>query len=209
MDLTSVTAWLEKFGPPLLAALLAAVASLTSAMLVPWFQERRRAKREHLDAIKAQVLRPVQEDLERFYLPLLQGKLGPVVSTYVVIPADGSLSQAPNTWRWELSPRQDIGAEPLPFLGGGQRRPQPNGELYEDAKRRHYRKMIRRLEAVKGEVERYTASWVPHAAHLSKAIVERSGLPIVTADLSKTNSPCVDAHGLAQLSRFDAMRDSK
>lgn len=192
-----MTGWLEKFGPAILAGLFGALSALVSAMLVPWFQDRRRARREHLDQIKAQVFRRLQEDLERLYLPLLRGKIGPVVSKHILIPVEGPVSESPTTWDWRLAPRRTYEEPSLP----GFQTPQPpspiSPELYDDAKRYHYQKVLGRLEAFKVEFEAHTAEWTAYAGRLAQAIAERAGLPLVQWPSASSDPSWVDANGLA------------
>lgn len=194
IDPSSVIGWLEKFGPGVLAALLGAAAS---AMLVTWFQERRRARREHLEAIKAQGLRPLHEKLGKFYLPLLRGEIGPVTLDNVVIPLEGSVTQRRTTWEWRLAPRRKYELQPFPFASAPEQASEMSLELYEDAKRCHYRKLIRQIEAFKAEVESYTAEWMSYAEQLSRVIAERTGLPVVTGDSANTEPSWVNTNGLA------------
>lgn len=194
MDLTSAAPWLEKYGYTLLAALL---SGLTSAWLVTRFQERRRVRREHLDEIKGKILRPLQREIEEFYLPLLQSKLGPIVVEHVLLPVEGSLIQASTPWEWRLAQRRKAGDQWLSLPFEGQRASQANSELFTDTKRRHYRRFIRRLEAFKAEVDDYTQGWMPYADHLARVIADRVGLPVVTWRSANTSGPWVDVNRLA------------
>lgn len=194
MDPTSVTGWLEKLGQWILAPI---VAALATAFLVTWFQDRRRARREHLDQIKAQVFRRLREELERLYLPLLQGKIGPVVSKHILIPVEGPVSESPTTWDWRLAPRRTYEEPSLPEF----QTPQPpspiSPELYADAKARHYPEFMGRLEGFKAEIEAYTAEWKAYAEQLSQAIAARAGLPLVKWPSASSDASWVDANGLA------------
>lgn len=194
MDLISIIAWVEKLGQWIVVPLLSALAG---AFLVTWFQERRRVWREHLAEIKVDVFRPLREKFEQFYLPLLQGKLGPVVVEHVLMPVEGSVTQSGTTWTWRLAPRRTRGQQSLPRFEAHSPERELNPELYDDAKRHHYGGSIRRLEAFEAEVDRYTARWLNYADHLSQAIVERAGLPPVKWDSANIDPSWVDANGLA------------
>ena len=194
MDPTFLIGWLEKLGLAILAGL---VGAFVSPMLLSRFQEQRRVKRDHLDTIKEQVLRPLREELERLYLPLLQGELGPVTLGHVVIPVEGSVTQSRTTWDWTLAKRRNPVRQVFPIDDTSKSASEITQELYEDAKRHHYRRFIRKLEAFKAGVESYTDEWMAYAEELSQVVVDCTGLPVVTAALANTGAPWVNARGLA------------
>src|SRR5205807_9241485 len=78
--------WLHETGSALIAILPMVAAVSLSAFLATWLGERRRVRREHLAAIKAEVFRPLRRELQEFYLPLLSGKIGPVTIAQVAAP---------------------------------------------------------------------------------------------------------------------------
>ncbi|MEK6717720.1 MAG: hypothetical protein AABZ16_09540, partial [candidate division NC10 bacterium] len=89
MNLNTILGWVEKFGLPILGILVAVLG----LFLGPRLTARREARREHLKALKAGVLGPIQKELEDFYLPLLRGKLAPVMSQHVTIPLAASITE--------------------------------------------------------------------------------------------------------------------
>src|SRR3989442_9914638 len=73
---------------------LSLASGVIGAALVPWFQERRRVRRAHFDAIKTRVFVPLKKEFESFYLPLLEGKLAPVTVEVLPVRTQGSLSNS-------------------------------------------------------------------------------------------------------------------
>lgn len=196
MDISSLSAWMDKFGPPILAAILSALAT---SLLMTRFQARRQARREHLDQIKSQVLRPLREELEQFYLPVLQGQLRPVVFDDPVTRVEGSIERAEVIREYRLIPRPKGGREPLPFPESKPPAEPPvrNKELYEDARRRHYRGLIKRLEQFEAGVDGYLARWVSYASDVSRTIAEKGELPVVGPGAMNEDDMWINPYGLA------------
>lgn len=135
-----------------------------------WLRARRRARREHFEEIKAGVLRPLAEELEHFYLPLLRGEFGPVV----------------------LEPGPRLGRRRTPPVLFKPEHPgEVNTELYEDAKRRHYASLISRREDLKADAEAYGSRWVAYAEGLSQILVDRVGRPVTSLDPTSTDDAWV------------------
>lgn len=201
MDLTRAIGWLYGLWPTILSALWTlgsvVLAALLSALFMSWFQDRRRARREHRDAIKNQVLGPLREQLEEFHLPLLRGEFAPVTLEDVTIPLEGSVTERSTAWDCTLAPRRTRVRHALPFDPLPKPGSELNPELYDDAKRNHYGDFIRRLEAFKAVVESYSAGWLGHAEDLYKAITIRTQLPLVRWDLVNTDLSWINAKGLA------------
>lgn len=195
MTLSWVMVWLEKFS----LALLALIGGILTAWLAPWLQDRRRARREHLNAIKARVFRPLLAELEQLYLPLLRGELGPVTLETVPVRVGDSITDPQIIREYRLVPRFRIGDYPPPlFLGQREEEaPELDLELYEDAKRHHFRCFIGQLEAFKAEVDAYLAQWVSYAEDLSRAIAERVELPVLTTVQQTIDAVWASVKGLA------------
>ena len=175
--------WLQETGSALIAILPMVAAVSLSAFLATWLGERRRVRREHLAAIKAEVFRPLGRELEEFYLPLLRGKIGPVTIEHVATQTGGTALT-------------DLGRV---HLRGA--KPAEAGELsrflYVDAKCQHYGRLFRRLELFKSEVDAYTRLWVSYAEQLSQTITEQVGLPVMTEADPLYDTEWIDSDGLA------------
>ena len=157
---------------------------------------------EHWEKIKTQVLDRLKEELERFYLPLVRGQIGPVMRWEVQIPLAGSLTQNQTITEVRLFPRREYGEQPHSFSIAARPVPTVDPVLYADTKKKHLRKFIARLEVFKEDFVRYTESWQPYAECLSQTIAERVGLPmvvVVTQDMVMPSSSWVDSKGLAAL----------
>lgn len=195
MDLASALGWLEKFVQWIVVPF---ASGLAGAAIAVRLQERARARRQHLADIKAKVLEPVRRRLEQFYLPLLDGTVGPVALENVSVPVKGSVTEPHRTWAWQLGPRRTIG-NPFPWFGSEQEEPpQLSAELYADAKRRHYQDLLARWEALEREVvDGYVGTALGHAAALVTAIAERSELPRFEGGPMEPGTSWINAKALA------------
>jgi hypothetical protein len=191
MNPSAVLDWLVKLGIP------GILIALVSLFLGHRLSARREARREHLSALKSRVLSPIQKELEEFYLPLLRGKIAPVMSQHVTIPLGGSVTQAALTREWRLAPRTRYGEYPVPYLTSSKPVPMADPMLYKDAKEHHYQRFIRRLEEFKAEVTAYTGKWLPYAESLRDKIAARTPLPEARGEISSISGPWVDSKGLA------------
>jgi len=125
----------HRVGSAVVAILPILTAASLGAFLATWLLERRRVRREHLAAIKAEVFRPLRKELEGFHLPLLSGRLGPVAIAPVAAPvregADPPVTPFTNAGQFQLSATRPPEAGELDRL------------LYTDAKCRHYGRFFR------------------------------------------------------------------
>src|SRR6266446_2696219 len=99
-------------------------SGVIGAALVPWFQERRRVRREHFDAIKARVLAPLKKEFESSYLPLLEGKQAPVTVEVLPVRTQGSLSTSRTISEYALvahKPSVDERPQFFNFVGAEER----------------------------------------------------------------------------------------
>src|SRR2546427_3072008 len=175
--------WLHQVRSALIGILPMVAAVSLSAFLATWLGERRRVRREHLAAIKAEIFRPLGRELEEFYLPLLRGKIGPVTIEQVATQAGAAALTDPG--RVQL-----CGTKPAE-TGGLDR------VLYVDAQCRHYGRFFRRLELFKSEVDAYTRRWASYAEQLSQTITEQVGLPAMAEADPLSDAEWIDSDGLA------------
>ncbi|PYM86478.1 MAG: hypothetical protein DME09_02285 [Candidatus Rokuibacteriota bacterium] len=179
----------HRIGSAVVAILPILAAACLGAFLATWLQEWLRVRREHLAAIKAEVFRPLRRELQEFYLPLLSGKIGPVTIAQVAAPVpeagDHPLTVSANAWQLQLCRTRPPEAGQMDLL------------LYADAKFRHYRRIFRRWELFKSEVDAYTRRWVSYAEQLSRTVREQSGLPLITEADPLSNTEWIDPDGLA------------
>lgn len=181
--------WLPRAGAAVVAALPILAAAVLSAFLATWLDERRRVRRAHLDAIKAEVLRPLRYELEGFYLPLLSGTLGPVTIANVAARGPGSVDH-PSTPLTNWGQFHLCGATPAPTA-------ELDRMLYADAKSQHYERFFRRLELFKSEVDVHTGMWTRYAEQLSRTIRERIGLRVISEADPLSDAEWIDPDGLA------------
>ena len=176
-------------GSAIVAILPILAAACLGAFLATWLQEWRRARREHLAALKAEVFRPLRLELVGFYLPLLSGKRGPVTIAPVAAPmregADSPLTLFTDAGQFQLCGTRPPAAGELDPL------------LYADAKSRHYSRFVRRWELFRSEVDAYTRQWVSYAEQLSRTIKEQSGLLLMTEADPLSSAEWIDPDGLA------------
>jgi len=181
--------WLHIVGSAVVAILPILAAASLSAFLTTWLEERRRVRRAHLDAIKAEILRPLRQELEGFYLPLLSGTLGPVTIANVAERVPGSADH-PSTPLTNWGQFQLCGARPAQTA-------ELDRILYADAKSRHYERFFRRLELFKSEVDVHTGLWIRYAEQLSLTIRERIGLRVISEADPLSDAEWIDPDGLA------------
>ncbi len=193
--------WLMQYKDifPLISIVVSILAVPASAALVPWVQERRRVRREHLDAIKERVLRPIRREFDDVYLPQLSGKLSPVTVVYPLTRTHGSLSGSQIARGRALAPRRTQVEDSFPmsitYVEEVSQTAAP--ELYADVRARHYCGFIKQLEAFRSDVDAYRDEWLAYAGRLSDAIVERVTLPPLRHESALYDAEWVDVDGLA------------
>lgn len=187
-------AWIEKLWP----VILAGVMGLAGVFVGYRLNARRSARLEHLNIIKAQVFQTLRAELESFYLPLVQGTLGPVTIEPRRKNLGGSINRPSVAWEYPLAPRRNAGREARPFLLSQEEpRVRTNTELYTDAKSHHYPEFMNQYQTFKDAVEDYCSLWVIYAEHLARAIEKKSGLPVITEQSARTDTRWIDPNRLA------------
>lgn len=169
--------------------------------LGPRLAERSRrqhqAKQVHLEAIKREVYQPLLNQLEHYYLPILEGKRGNIIhrveaitSTEVPIEKHAIINKIAliklnlaDIWNeWEMSDFMRNADAKFPI-----ERPklQYDSQLYNDAKENHEPEFVKRWETFVQRGNEYNDKCFAYVEQVASEISSRINLPVWTEYQSK------------------------
>lgn len=203
MDPISVTGWLERIGQWIVAPI---VAALATAFLVTWFQDRRRVRAEHLEAIKKGVLTPLLERLGS-QLSVLRQKAPPVVADRGVIASENTrpwvAAGSPRRYQEVLLVAPVLGIPLQGELQSEWRLEAPSlasrfisgdPEFYACTKRSHSSEVIREFEALEVSVGEHGHRCLRLAEQLQDRLRARAPIPESVPQESPTHPLVRTAH---------------
>ena len=173
----------------LLPYVATAIVSAVGGYLGRYFQERRsrsyEARQAHFEVIKKKVLAPLIEQLDAYYIPILEHRAVGVEVEWKPIRKDGPIDE-----RLVSDYKLSFKVKEAPTLEG-------DYHLYEDAKENHFPEIMKRWERFQGAVTQYCEACLTYAEEVRKRIVARVELPVCEYGHDYDREKWLDAYGLA------------
>lgn len=154
--------------------------------------ERRRssqtARRYHLREIQDHVLRPLEQKIRSYFMPILQ----PTISN-IELSKRSRLHEPPRATENLLEYNEELQC----IMSGWSVLGAPSEVLYECSKRVHYSEAIQHYETLQRDIDYYNAQCLEYVQSVAERIIDATGLPIHAHALKQDTSPWIRAEALA------------
>ncbi|MBI4368748.1 MAG: hypothetical protein HY547_00810 [Elusimicrobia bacterium] len=146
-----------------------------------FFRRGIRVREEHLEDIKQAVLEPILIQLKDYYLPEIQFQVGVLTTNSIVVRRETkSVSEdAIERIEYNLSPKNP-GDAPWSSLGQmleTRKRIEDTARYYDDAKERHFPKLLVRWEKFRESFDRAVNDFFTYVSEIQKIVKKEIDLP--------------------------------